>query len=379
MNVKNKNRFYFVIILLFFNVINLYTVIVNRTVTTITAGYSPAFIAITPDGKTAYVANNNNLGVINGDTVTVINLETNTVITTISDVSFDEPYSVTINANGSKAYVTNSNSTTISIIDTATNTITGVITGFDGPSGMAITPDGSTAYVPNYRSFAGVGSGNGTTVRVVNLTTNTIVGPAITVDRAPASLAITPDGSSVYVICYVQGLMYDGTISIIQTSNNTVIGNIDGFFGPFNIIIRPDGQYAYVTNFGNNNFDPVGTTVSVVDLTKNVITKNFTVGTQPAGIALSPNSRFLYVTNYNTLYLGARFTNLTPGPGTVNIIDLCTNTVLNPALLVGSSPDSIAISLDGKYAYVTNYNSNNVTVLNIYDKMWLNNCNPCNR
>lgn len=343
----------------------------NRLIATIGVGNSPAGIAITPNNRFAYVANNNNAGISGDDTVSVINLETNTVVKTISDASFNEPYTVTINAAGTLAYVTNSNSTTITIINIATNTVSGVIGGFDGPSGMVISPNGATAYVNNYGGPGGVGSGNGTTVRVVNLATNTIVGAPITVGLAPASLAITPNGEFVYVINYVDGNQGTGTISIIQTTTNTVIGTITGFSGPFNIVISADGNYAYVTNFGSNNFSPVGTTVSVVNLKTNTVRKSITVGTQPSGIALTPNGRFAYVTNYNTLYLGAGFTDLTPGPGIVNIIDLCAYKVLCQELVAGASPAEIAISRDGSRAYVTNYSANTVSVFNILDTSWL--------
>lgn len=350
----------------------MYVDALNRVVATIPVGDTPAGIAVTPDNRFAYVANNNNDGIPGGDTVSVINLATNTVIQTISDPSFNEPYTVTINAAGTRAYVTNSNGTTVTIIDIATNEVIGTITGFDGPSGFAITPDGNTAYVNNYGSPPpGVGSGNATTVRVVNLNTNTIVGPPITVGLAPASLAITPDGEFVYVINYVDGNPGTGTTSIIRTSDNTVVGTIPGFSGPFSIAITPNGCFAYITNFGSNNFSPVGTTVSVVNLKTNTVIATIQVGTQPSGIAITPNGCFAYVTNYNTLYLGPNFTNLTAGVGTVYVIDIATNKLLCPVIVTGSSPANIAISPNGCFAYVTNYTSHTVSVINIFDRMWI--------
>lgn len=346
----------------------------SRLVATIGVGDTPAGIAITPDDRFAYVANNNNDGIVGGNTVSVLDLATNTLKQTISDVSFNEPYTVTINATGTKAYVTNSGGSTITIIDIATNTVTGTITGFDGPSGMAIMPNGTTAYVNNYGASGGVGSGNGTTVRVVDLNTNTIVGSAITVGQAPAALAVSPDGAFIYTVNYVDGNPATGTMSIIRTSDNAVVGTIPGFSGPFNIVVAADGKHAYVTNFGSNNFSPVGTTLSVVDLTNRIIVDYITLGTQPSGVALTPNGRFAYVTIYNTLYLGPNFTNLTAGEGTVRIVDLCNDEVLCPVLVTGGSPAEIAISHNGKFAYVTNYSSNTVSVFTIVDKAWLNNC-----
>ncbi len=335
-----------------------------RTIATVGVGTNPNGVGITPDGRFAYIANNG------GTTVSVIDVATNTVVTTIA--GFSQPYTITMNALGTKAYITNSDSTTISIVDTGSNTITGTITGFDGPSGMVITPDGSTAYVNNYGALGGAGSGNATTIRVVNLNTNTIVGSPIYVSLAPAALAITPDGAYVYVACYVDGNLGTGTVSIIKTSTNTVVKTIMGFSGPFSILITPDGSKAYVANFGSNNFDPCGTTVSVIDTRSNTIISTISLGLQPSGLAITPDGNFVYVTIYNTLYLGPGYTLLTAFEGTVNVINTYNQQVLSPVLLTGGSPSTIAITPDGTRAYVTNYNDNTVTVFNITDQMWLN-------
>jgi YVTN family beta-propeller protein len=336
----------------------------NTVVATITAGVTPAGIAITPDSRFAYVANNNNYDIAGEDTVSVLDLTTNTLAKTIHDPSFKEPYRVSINPSGTRAYVSNSDGTTVSIIDISTNTVIGTINGFDGPSGMAITPNGLFGYVNNYGGSMGVGSGNGTTVNVVDLTTNTIIGPPLTVGLAPAALAISPNGAFVYVINYVDGNPGTGTLSIIRTSDNTVAVNaITGFSGPFAIALTPDGKFAYITNFGSNNFAPFGTTVSVVDLTITTITATVNLGIQPSGVAVTPDGRLAYATNYNTLYAGPGFTNLRAGQGTVNIIDTKTNMVIPPIIAVGQSPSNIAIAPNGEFAYVVNYTSNIVTVI----------------
>lgn len=350
-----------------------HAVAAGPVVATVGVGLNPNGIAITPDGRYAYVANNNNNSVPGADNVSVIDTATNKLVTTINDASFNEPYTVTINAAGTRAYVTNSNSTTVTIIDIATNTVIGVISGFDGPSGFVITPDGLHAYVNNYGAGFPNPSGFGTTVRVVDLTTNAIVGPAIVVGQAPAALAITPDGAFVYTVNYVDGNPGTGTASIIRTSDNTVVSpTITGFSGPFSIAITPDGKHAYVTNFGSNNFAPYGTTVSVIDLTTNTISDTIQVGIQPSGVAITPNGKYVFISNYHTLYLGPNFTDLTAFQGTVNVIRTSDNKVLNGVINVGLSPAQIAITPDGQFAYVTNYTSDNVSVIYIgFERMWL--------
>src|SRR5579871_5518341 len=93
----------------------------NKVIATIGVGDTPAGIAVTPNNLFAYVANNNNNGIPNGDSVSVLNLTYNTLQQTIHDISFDQPYTVTINASGTIAYVTNSNGSTVTMIDLSTN------------------------------------------------------------------------------------------------------------------------------------------------------------------------------------------------------------------------------------------------------------------
>lgn len=332
---------------------------------TIETGVNPAGIAITPNDHRAYVANNNNYGIAGEDSVSVLDLKHNKQKTIINDASFSGPYTVTIDHKGKKAYVTNSNSTTISIIDIEHNTVIGTIDGFDGPSGMVIKPHGEgkhkIAYVNNYGSAAGVGSGNGNTISVVDLKTSTII-DTITVDQAPAALAISHDGHYVYVVNYVDGNPGTGTMQVIRTADNSIVSTTTGFSGPFDIAVKHDGKYAYVTNFGSNNFEPFGRTVSVVRLhdCQPYIKETVMVGIQPSGIAIKHDQHFAFVTNYNTLYDGDQ---LRPGQGTVDLIDLKSKEVVAPIIAVDQSPSAIALAKDNKYIYVTNYTSNTVTVI----------------
>lgn len=340
----------------------------NSVIATMNAGVNPAGLAILPNDHRAYIANNNNYDIAGQDSVTVLNLKHNKFVTTIQDPSFNEPYTVTINHKGTKAYVTNSNSTTITIIDTSSNEVIGTIGGFDGPSGMVIISKKKIAYVNNYGGPEGVGSGNGTTVSVVDLASNSIIA-TITVGQAPAALALSHDHRHVYVINYVDGNPGTGTMSIIDTRSNAVTSTVTGFSGPFGIAITPDDKYAYVTNFGSNNFAPFGTTVSIVRLDcRPHITHTIDLGSiQPAGIAIAPDGEHAYVTNYNTLYAGSNFTDLTAGQGTVSIINIDKKEVVSPTIAVDQSPANIAISHDGKFAYVTNYTSNTVDVIKLHD------------
>ena len=90
-----------------------------------------------------------------------------------------------ITADGKRAYVTDfldGGGDTVSVITTATGAVSAPITVGKAPAGVAITPDGKHAYVAN--------GGDGT-VSVITTATGAVSAP-ITVGKAPAGVAICP-------------------------------------------------------------------------------------------------------------------------------------------------------------------------------------------
>jgi len=334
---------------------------------TIQAGITPAGIAITRNSKYAYIANNNNYGVLNQDSVSVIDLHTKKVVKVIYDKSFNQPYTITIDKCGFYAYVTNSNASTITIININTNSVSGVINGLDGPSGMVIKNDNLTAYVSNYGGPGGVGSGNGRTINVLNLSTKKIIN-TIEVDLAPAGLELSKNNRKLYCYNYVDGNPGTGTINIIDTHTNCITNTIKGLSGPFDLKISPTNNFAYVTNFGSNNYTPIGTTISVVDLIQNKIINNIKVGIQPSGVVFSKDGLLAFVTNYNTLYINnINFTGQIQGDGIINIINTKNHRVLGKTIVVGQSPANIDITPNGKNLVVTNFSSNSINLIKVKD------------
>jgi YVTN family beta-propeller protein len=325
---------------------------------TIPVGVTPTGMAITPSGRFLYVANNNNYNLPNGDSVTVIDLQQQCAVATIHDSSFKEPYTITI--HGCRMYVTNSSSTTVTVVDTNTHQVVGVIGGFDGPSGMAVTENGRTGFVNNYGSSAGAGSGNASTVSVVCLSSNENRG-IIRTGLAPAAVALSPCGGSyLYVICYQDGKPGTGTMSVVRTADNVVVRTVTGFSGPFDLVVSRD--LVAVTNFGSNDFSPIGTTVSIVDRSSHQIVRTVQVGLQPSGIALSADGGRLYVANFNTLYASPDFKNLTPGQGTVSVVELCESPHSPGCIVVGQSPHAVLVTPDGRFVCASNFTANTVTV-----------------
>src|SRR3990167_10436642 len=242
-----------------------------------------------------------------------------------------------------------------------------------------MTIQNNIGYVNNYGATPGVGSGNGNTVQRVDLCSQELIGEPIMigmVSTAPA--AIVSNCKYIFTINYTDGEPNTGTISKIKIKDLSVttIGPFseNGLSGPFGIALAAKaGKYAVITNFGSNNFTPFGTTVSIINLYKGCVVNTINVGIQPSGVAVSCNNKYAIVSNYNTLYAyitppPVQYLNLTPGQGTINILDICKGKVLS-TIAVGQSPANIAIDPQEKYAYVTNYTSNTVNVVKL-PKYW---------
>jgi YVTN family beta-propeller protein len=101
--------------------------------TPIPVGTSPRGVAVTPDGKHAYVAN------VISNNVSVIDTSTNTAVGTPILVG-DSPFLVAVAPDGKHAYVTNLTSNTVSVIDTASNTVAATVAVGSNPVGVDIVP-----------------------------------------------------------------------------------------------------------------------------------------------------------------------------------------------------------------------------------------------
>ncbi len=94
-----------------------------------------------------------------------------------------------------------------------------------GPYAVAITPNGAFAYTANAAA---------STVSVIDTSTNTVTA-TIPVGITPHGLAITPDGINAYV-----GNEYSSTVSVIDTRTNTVVNTVNGVaVAPEGVAIKP--------------------------------------------------------------------------------------------------------------------------------------------
>ena len=179
-------------------------------------------MAFNTDGTRLYVTNQNS------NTVSVINTATNTVTATIAVGR--QPNHITI--IGTRAYISVAQDNKIQILDTTTNTLTATITA-NSPFGSTASPDGTSLYVAN---------GSTNTISVINTATNTVSGTIATGTTLPYKVAITPDGTRLFVTSIGSWSTPAGAVTVIDTTTNTTIANLPNNTWSFGRSRRPQRQ-----------------------------------------------------------------------------------------------------------------------------------------
>ncbi|WP_158752193.1 hypothetical protein [Acidobacterium sp. S8] len=334
------------------------------------AAAEPGAVAITPDNAYVYVGNTN----FNQGSVTLIATDTNTLGPTVALQSPELPGGIAITPDGKQAWVTEPGGyysyigfVGIDIIDTTvdpsknlpaiTATITtlsdAAATPLKDPTAIAFTPDGTVAYVADTCSDP---QNTGATIACadkVSVASHTVIKQIPiegTVAFHAASIVVTPDGSracmstltsststsstsNLVVACISTaddtvstiplpplsppppvtpflspsnygfgvtpaGVLYAATYSdstsgnqvfLFDPSHNSFIGSTTVGSGPTGVAVSADGTSVYVTNCCNNSDQTATDTVSIIDTGTGAITTTLNVGFDPQGVAAMPS------------------------------------------------------------------------------------------
>jgi DNA-binding beta-propeller fold protein YncE len=266
----------------------------NRAGKAIKVGSEPGNIAITPNGRTAYVASA-------GYPPEVVPISTATNKPGKAIKVGGGATAIAITPNGKTAYVAG-NTGKVTPISTATNKPgKAIVFGKGAEAGsayIAITPNGKTAYVAESGPY-----GPGNTVVPISTATNK-PGKAIKVGSWPVAIAITPNGKTVYVAstgsgptgcvrpanCAAAPAAGSGsaTVTPISTATNKPGKAIKA--GPIaflTVVITPNGKTVYVAS--SLGVIPIRTAT-------NKPGKTIKVAGSPGLIAITPNGKTVYVT-----------------------------------------------------------------------------------
>lgn len=135
------------------------------------------------------------------------------------------------------------------------------------------------------------------------------------------------------------------TVSIIRTSDNSIIRRIDVPGSVHHVSVSPDGRYAALTHVVNGG-------ISVIDLNNYEIAAILPTGDLPNYAVFSPDSSRLYVSN--------------AGNDTISIINT-KRWIVERNIVVGSGPEHIALSGDGATLFVSNVGDGTISFVSLSD------------
>jgi YVTN family beta-propeller protein len=176
-------------------------------------------------------------------------------------------------------------------------------------------------------------------------------GGAVKAEVAVSSIAVSPDGEAVYAVNDLDGYLY-----VLDGRNGETVSRVKLGDHPYAGKLSRDGKRLYVTVLG-------AAEVVAVDLTDRAQPK--VVEHLPA----EPHPNDLVITADDRLFVSCGNTNH------VVAIDLKTknkmeaiNVAPSPKAPVGSTPNSLALSPDGRELYVADADNNSVAVVSIANR-----------
>ncbi len=259
----------------------------GRVLATVPTGPGPHEVAVTHDGRRAFVTNYGVRGQP-GNTITVIDVGRASVERTITIADHRRPHGMAVLPGDTLLAVTSEVSGAVLLIDVRTGTVTKTFPTKGRASHMvALSSKGDVAVTANIAD---------NTVSVLSL------GAAgeprvLSVARQPEGIALTPDGRTVWA-----GSNQDSLVLVIDLAGATRTDTIRGFGLPYRIALSNDARVAVVT-------DPVAGNVRIFDAATRkerfniavprdsiVATAEVPGSPSPEGVTISRDNRFAFVT-----------------------------------------------------------------------------------
>jgi YVTN family beta-propeller protein len=181
----------------------------------------------------------------------------------------------------------------------------------------------------------------------------------IPVGEHPVGLDVSSSGARLYVTSAAPA----GRVQIVDVRGGTVTESIAVGHTPVAVVAHPDGKTLYVCNQFDNN-------IGLVDLVSKKQVAAIAVSREPVAAALTPDGKFLFVANH----LPAGPANADYCASVVSVIDTVSKSVVRNIELPDGSTNvrGIAVSPDGRNAYVTHLLARHKFPVTYLEKGWIN-------
>jgi len=346
----------------------------NRKLIELPVQGEPNGVAVLPDGTKAYVANT-----VSG-TVTAFRLNLrNGIVRLIRHIPVGtEPYGVALTPNGRKLYVSNARSNTVSVIDTASDTVTKTIVNVGvEPRGIAISNNGDdndndeTVYVTQFLASANPNHTDGSDdaklgqVTVISTATDAVVG---TVALNPiADTGFNANGDALARIAPGPNFIFQTGAYPNQLNNIAILG---GFAFVPSTGASPNGPVRFDVNTQSllsainraTNAD-ANVTLNMHTAVQAQLSLDRTFITVPWAMAFKHTANNGYVVSAASDLVVKLAVNPMTGAAAVQSDPVDPTRVLQIA--TGKNPRGIVINSIDTRAYIMNYVSRDVTVIDL--------------
>ena len=277
-----------------------------KTVARIPTGEGPHEIAVSDDGKMAFVANYG--GRTPGSTISVMDLVAQKELRRVDLGALRRPHGIVFAE--SKVWFTAEQNRLIARYDPAANQIDWLLgIGQNGTHMLLFSKDRSQLFTSNIGSDSITVLQRGSDPSVWNATN-------VSVGKGPEGGDISPDGRE-----YWAANSNDGSVSIIDVSAKKAVQTLDVKTGHSNRLkFTPDGKVVLISDPGNHG-------LVIVDAAARKEVKRLNVGRQPEGILIAPDGAHAYIA--------------VAGEKTVIALDLQTLEV-SSRIPTGNGPDGMA-------------------------------------
>jgi len=260
-----------------------------KIVARVPAGEDPHEVAVSDDGKTAYISNYRAFGGAGGDpTISVVDLISQKPLSTINLGALRAPHGLAF--AGGKLYFTAEGANVVGRYDPSTQKIDWVVGTGQGRTHMVVvSKDLKTIFTSNISSASvsiieqramqlpgfGRGPGGPPPEWVV---TNVAVG------RGSEGFDVSPDGKELWV-----ANAQDQTVSIVDVDHKRVVQTLASTQAANRLKFTPDGKYVFVSDLQGND-------LLVLDAAARKEYKKIRMPGNSEGIVMAPDGTHAYTT-----------------------------------------------------------------------------------
>lgn len=286
----------------------------REVVARLPTGKGPHEVAVSADGRTAWVSNYGAYAVFRagerprvdpGHTITVLDLAARKVVATWDLGRFTRPHGIRASRDGTLVWATAEGAKAVVELEARSGKVLrSWNTGQEVSHMLAVAPDERRLFVAN------IGSGS---VTVIDRASGAV--RSLPTGAGAEGIEVSPDGREVWV-----ANRGDDTLSVLDGDGERVRATFpSGGRFPIRLQFTPDGSEVWVSNARSDS-------IAVFDARARKLVATVEVGAMPVGILVAPDGRRAFVASTNA--------------DRVSVVDVSSRRVLR-TLATGKEPDGL--------------------------------------